>query len=253
MEYNTDRGLMLMKEYGRHIHKMIDFLKTIENDAQRQRNAESIVELMAFFNPQMKVQENYMQTLWDHLIVMCDFDIDVQSPYPRPERATYKQKTMPPAYPKRHPKYRHLGRNLELVIDKAMADPDPERKSGFAHAIAHYMKLSYSNWHKELVHDDGIRQELNAITNGELEFTNTPYVRHRTMSFRDEEAYSGGKRMMNRNNNNNNRNNNNNNRNNNNNNNRNNNNNNNNNNRNNNNNNRNNNNNPGGKFQKKRY
>ncbi|HMP92638.1 MAG TPA: DUF4290 domain-containing protein, partial [Phnomibacter sp.] len=91
-------------------------------------------------------------------------------------------------------KYSHLGKNLERVIDKAMQEPDPEKKSGFAHAIAHYMKLAYSTWHKELVHDDGIRQELNAITKGELEFTNTPYVRHRANAFREDDGYGSGKR-----------------------------------------------------------
>ena len=39
------------------------------------------------------------------------------------------------------------------------------------------MKLAYNNWHKEIVHDDAIQSELSAITDGQLTFTNTPYVK----------------------------------------------------------------------------
>ena len=190
MEYNTGRGLLQMREYGRHVQKMVDYLLTIEDPATRQRNAEAVIELMSFLNPQLKIMEDYKHKLWDHLYYMSDFQLEVaNSPYPKPDRETYKSKPKPIPYPKRHPRYNHLGKNLELVIDKAMAEENPEKKSGFAHVIAHYMKLAYSTWHKELVHDDTIRQELNAITKGELEFTNTPYVRHRASSFRDEDAY----------------------------------------------------------------
>jgi hypothetical protein len=80
-------------------------------------------------------------------------------------------------YPKRYPKYSHLGKNLELIIQKALQEENPDKKNGLANAIAYYMKLAYNNWHKETVHDDAIQGELSAITNGQLEFTNTPFVR----------------------------------------------------------------------------
>src|SRR6478672_6871322 len=75
---------------------------------------------------------------------------------------------------------------------------DPEKKAGFSNAIAYYMKLAYSNWHKELVHDDAIRSELNNITGGELEFSNTPFIKHRNQNFeRDDYRSSGGGRRQN--------------------------------------------------------
>jgi Domain of unknown function (DUF4290) len=188
MEYNTGRGSLQMKEYGRHVKKMVEYVLTVEDKEQRQRNAEAIVELMGFLNPHLKQVEDYKHKLWDHLFVISDFKLDVESPYggkPTPEE--YHAKPDPLPYPKSRLKYNHLGKNLERLIDKAMVETDPEKKSGFAHTIAHYMKLAYSTWHKELVHDDGIRQELDAITKGELTFTNTPFVRHRPAPFRDEE------------------------------------------------------------------
>ncbi len=198
MEYNSGREDLLMREYGRHVSKMVQYIMTLEDREQRQRNAEAVIELMGFLNPGIKTMEDYRHKLWDHLYIISDFKLDVDGPYEKPDRETYYKKPDPLPYPKRKPKYSHLGKNLEFVINKAMAETDPEKKSGFAHTIAHYMKLAYSTWHKELMHDDNIRQELNVITNGELAFTNTPYVRHRPAPFVDEMGYgtSGGKRKF---------------------------------------------------------
>jgi hypothetical protein len=80
-------------------------------------------------------------------------------------------------YPKRYPKFSHLGKNLELIINKALKEDNPEKRNGFANAVAYYMKLAYNNWHKETVHDDAIQSELSILTEGQLEFTNTPYVK----------------------------------------------------------------------------
>jgi hypothetical protein len=91
-----------------------------------------------------------------------------------------------------------LGKNLEVVIAKALKEEDPEKKAGFAHAIAYYMKLAYSNWHKELVADEVIRTELDSITGGQLEFSNTPYIKHRNQNFeRDDYGRSNNNRRQN--------------------------------------------------------
>jgi hypothetical protein len=197
MEYNTARSIMGMREYGRHVQRMVDHLLTIEDKDKRQEQAKVVIELMGFLNPQLKNIEDYKHKLWDHLFFMSGFKLDVESPYPIPTKETYKQKPDPLPYPQRKIKYAHLGKNLELVIDKAMAEQDPEKKTGFAHTIAHYMKLAYSNWHKELVQDDAIRSELNAITGGELEFSNTPYIKHRNQNFEREDYRPGGGRWQN--------------------------------------------------------
>ena len=189
MEYNTARNHLVIREYGRYIQRMVEYLLTIEDRAKRQQQAEMVVELMGFFNPQLKTIEDYKHKLWDHLFVISNFELDVDSPYPKPEREVYQAKPEPLPYPKRHPKYSHLGKNLELVINRAMEEADPEKKAGFAHAIAYYMKLSYSTWHKDLVHDDSIRAELDNITGGVLEFSNTPYIKHRATAAFEQEEY----------------------------------------------------------------
>ena len=194
MEYNTSRSYLSMREYGRHIQKMVDYVQTIEDPKKRQQQAQSVIELMGFLNPHLKNVEDFRHKLWDHLFFMSDFKLEVESPYPIPQKATYKAKPGPLPYPKRYPKYSHLGKNVELVINKALKEENVEKKAGFANAIAYYMKLAYSNWHKELVHDDAIRSEMNTITGGQLEFSNTPYIKHRVQNFeRDDYGRGSGR------------------------------------------------------------
>ena len=177
MEYNTTRNHLIIREYGRHIQKMVDHILTIEDREKRQEQAQVAIELMGFLNPHLKNVEDFRHKLWDHLFLIADFKLDVESPYPIPTRETLKSRPNQLRYPKRYPKFSHLGKNLEVVINKALKEENPEKKLGFANAVAYYMKLAYNNWHKEMVHDDAIQSELTAITQGQLEFTNTPYVK----------------------------------------------------------------------------
>jgi hypothetical protein len=192
MEYNTTRNYLSMREYGRHIQKMVEYLLTIDDREARQQQAMIVIELMGFLNPHLKNVEDFRHMLWDHLFFISNFTLDVDSPYPIPQKDTYKAKPDPMGYPKRHPRFSHLGKNLELVIDKALKENDAEKKAGFSNSIAYYMKLAYSNWHKELVHDDAIRSELDKITDGQLEFSNTPYIKHRNQNFERDDYRSGG-------------------------------------------------------------
>ncbi len=191
MEYNTTRNHLVIREYGRHIQKMVEYVLSLEDKEQRQKNAYALIELMGFLNPHLKNVEDFRHKLWDHLFLISDFKLDVESPYPIPTRETLKAKPEQLSYPKRYPKYNHLGKNIEIVIDKALQETDGEKRQGFANAIAYYMKLTYSNWHKELVHDDNIQTELSAITQGELEFNNRPFIKHRVDNNRDEFGGAG--------------------------------------------------------------
>jgi hypothetical protein len=182
-----------MREYGRHVQGMVGHLLTIEDKERRQKNAQAVIELMGFLNPHLKNVEDYRHKLWDHLFLISDFNLDVDSPYPIPTRESLKAKPAALPYPKRYPRYSHLGKHLELIIAKAMAEENEEKRSGFAHIIAYYMKLAYNTWHKELIPDESIRSELNTITKGQLEFTSTPFVRaYREQDDRFQKRGKGG-------------------------------------------------------------
>jgi hypothetical protein len=170
MEYNTTRNYLIMKEYGRNIQKMVEYLVTIEDDDERQRNAMAVIELMGTLNPHLRNVEDFRHKLWDHIFNISSFNLKVESPYPIPTIEKLRAKPDKLPYPKKYPRNRHFGKNLEMIIDKALHEENPDKKEGFTQCIGNYMKLAYTNWHKESVHDDAIKAELLAITDNQLEY-----------------------------------------------------------------------------------
>jgi len=196
MEYNTARSKMLMPEYGRNVQKMVEYLLTIEDPVVRLRNAEAVIELMGTLNPHLKTVEDYKHKLWDHLYQMTDFKLDVNSPYPAPtpEEVFKKPERLP--YPQGNVRERHLGRNLVGLLDKALAETDQEKKQALTQLIGYYMKLAYTNWHKEPVHDDMIKNELSLLSNGQLVYETGGYRVHfdTRSNFKQRNNQGGGNR-----------------------------------------------------------
>lgn len=178
MEYNTTRSKLLMPEYGRNVQKMIEYLVTVDDREKRLKQAEVIIELMGTLNPHLKTIEDYKHKLWDHLFQMTDFNLDVDAPYPCPTpEAVFKKPEVLP-YPQENIKHRHLGKNIQELLVKAMAEENDETRQGLTQAIGYYMKLAYANWHKEPVHDDMIKNELAEITGGKLRYETGGYRVH---------------------------------------------------------------------------
>lgn len=174
MEYNTARNHLIMREYGRNVQRMIEYILTIKDRGHRQQQVMAVIELMGTLQPHLRNVEDFRHKLWDHLFLVSDFKLDVDSPYPIPTRETLRTKPDRLPYPKKYPRNRHFGKNLELVMDKAINEENPEKREGFTQVVANYMKLAYSNWHKESVHDDAIRTELNIISKGQLQYQPGP-------------------------------------------------------------------------------
>lgn len=170
MEYNTSRSKMLMPEYGRNVQRMVEHLMTIEDRDKRLKSAEAIVDLMSTLNPHLKTIEDYRHKLWDHLVQMTDFKLDVDAPYPMPTAEQLRKKPEPLPYPQADVKHRHFGKNLKALINKALEEQDEEKQQELTQLIGYYMKLAYINWHREPVHDDMIKNELSVLTNGKLTY-----------------------------------------------------------------------------------
>ncbi|HVB02450.1 MAG TPA: DUF4290 domain-containing protein, partial [Chitinophagaceae bacterium] len=145
MEYNTTRNQLIMREYGRNIQKMIEYVVGLKDPEERQAHAMALIELMGTLNPHLRNVEDFRHKLWDHLYLISDFRLQVESPYPTPTRESLKSKPEMLPYPKSHPKYKHFGKNLEMIIDKALKETDPEKREGFTQTIGNYMKLAYTN------------------------------------------------------------------------------------------------------------
>lgn len=168
MQYNTKREQLYMPEYGRHIQRLVRYAKTIENKEKQKAVIDEILELMASINPNAKNVADYEHKLWDHLHVISNFELDVESDYPKPTKEEIFKKPDKLPYPNNPIKYRHYGKNVERMIKKAAQIEDEEMQEAFTEVIASFMKRTYENYHNESVNDDIIKEDLVNMSDGEL-------------------------------------------------------------------------------------
>lgn len=168
MEYNTEQSVMDIAEYGRNVHRMIDYCLTIADRDERTKCAKSIVRVMAILNPTLKDYADYEHKLWDHLHIIAKFKLDVDSPYPKPEEAVTNSKPEPVKYPQSDIRFRHYGKILEDLIQKAMAEEDPKNREIFTEQLAQLMKRHYLNWNRDSVNDQLITEQLESLSKGKL-------------------------------------------------------------------------------------
>ncbi len=169
-EYNSERPNLIIPEYGRHIQKMIEYTKTIEDPKKRQRSAEAIIDLMNQMVPQGRQEEDYVDKLWKHFFRIAEYQIDVTPPSgKKPEQHDLAKDLSTLPYSQTDLKYRHYGKNVNTMIARAIAMEDGPIKDGFIHTIASYMKLAYKNWNKDhYVSDENIVTDINIISEGRL-------------------------------------------------------------------------------------
>ena len=166
--YNTERVKLYIPEYGRNVQKMVDYLKTIEDREKRNQQAWAVIKVMETLNPSVHLQDNYEQKLWDHLYIIADFDLDVDSPYPMPERETLFRRPVPVPIQKNQIKASHYGRNIENMIDFVAQKEDGEQKTGMIQILAGYMKQQYLIWNKDTVTDETIFQDIERLSDGRI-------------------------------------------------------------------------------------
>ncbi len=168
MEYNTQREQLKITDYGRNVTKMIDYAKTIEDRIERTQMANLIIDTMALVNPKVKERTDYRHILWDHLMMMASYDLDVDCPYTINREETEEVKPRPLSYSDSKIRYRHYGRALEDMIRAVAEMPEGEEKSALSQQIAHTMKRQYLQWNRDSVDDDLIREQLNELSGGRI-------------------------------------------------------------------------------------
>lgn len=170
MEYNTTLPKIIVPEYGRNIQRMIDFACTVEDKEERNKIAKSIVKVMGQVNSQYKDSEDFLQKLWDHLFIISDFKLDVESPFPIPQKEQLLKKPQKMKYPSQKIKYRHYGHSIQQFILKAAEMEDGEEKDSFTYYIANMMKKNYLMYNRETVGDELIIRQLDELSEGKLQF-----------------------------------------------------------------------------------
>ena len=182
MEYKTQREHLDITDYGRLIYKMINYAKTIDDREEWSRVAATIVNAMAIVNPKVRDRSDFRRTLWDHLMLMANYELDVDCPYPIHREPNGRAVPRHIFYREGNITYRHYGRALEDMIHAVAEMPESEERTHLTEQIAHTMKRQYLQWNRDSVDDGLIREQLTELSGGKL-------VLPDSFQFRDSKIY----------------------------------------------------------------
>lgn len=166
--YNTERGQIIISEYGRNMQEMIRHLMTIEDRQKRTEAANFIIGVMAQMNPQVKQSDDYIHKLWDHLYIISDYQLDVDSPFPAPEPMSEATKPRHVGYQNNKIEYGHYGHYMAKMIEIASQVEDEAMRQALSLSIANQMKRNYTEWGGNVVSDQQIIADLKTISKGRL-------------------------------------------------------------------------------------
>ncbi len=194
LEYNTEREHLIIPEYGRHLQKMINYAKELPTKEERNKVANSIINVMGNLQPHLRDVPDFQHKLWDQLFIMSDFELDADSPYPKPSKEELTEKPEPLKYPQNHPKYRFYGNNIKTMIDVANTWEDGELKEALVYTIANHMKKCFLNWNKDTVEDDVIFDHLYELSGGKINLkTSDEDLSDASSLMRNKKKYSNKK------------------------------------------------------------
>jgi hypothetical protein len=168
LQYNSERTPLIIPEYGRHLHIMVNQMLETEDREERNKKAKAIIGVMGNLNPHLRDVPDFQHKLWDQLFIMSDFNLDVDSPFEKPIRELLEERPQPLTYPQNFPKYRFYGNNIKSMIDVARKWEEGEMKDALVFNIANHMKKCFLSWNKDTVDDQVIFNHLTELSENTL-------------------------------------------------------------------------------------
>ena len=168
LEYNTQRRRLPLPEYGRSVHNMVEHAMSLDNREDRQRCAETIVDIMESMFPSPGDAQDYRRKLWDHLAIMSDFKLDIDYPVEVVKKEALHKKPDSIPYPQGNIRYRHYGRYVQDMLQAAIDMPGGEEKDALIYLLAVDMKKEYALWNKDTVTDEKIFEDIFDMSNGAI-------------------------------------------------------------------------------------
>ena len=190
MDYNSDRSKLPLPEYGRNLQNMVNHIMTIEDRDERNRAARTIIDIMGTMYPYLRDINDFKHKLWDHLAIMSNFTLDIDYPYtpPAPEFFNSPPERIP--YSNNKIKYRHYGKTIEILLEKAAVYEDEKDRELLIKLIANHMKKSYIMWNKDSVTDDKILMDIEEMTKGKIQCSDMQLAETKDILFRSKKKQS---------------------------------------------------------------
>ena len=204
MEYNTLQKKLVLPEYGRHVHNMVQLATKIEDREQRNLAASNIIGVMGNLMPQLRDSPDFKHKLWDNLLIMSEFKLDIDSPYPPPSHSEMVEKPCKVPYPHVHIRQKHYGKFLVEMIRETGKLQDCEQKDSLVQLLAAQMKKSYTAWNRSETNNEQIVQDIWDISGGKIKLDpetiqyTEPVIRENTHSRHRSHDFPKRKRKQSR-------------------------------------------------------
>ena len=167
-DYNTSREPMRLRQFGRNVQNLAAFVSNMETKEDRTKYAEALVEMMKQIVPSAKANLETNQLLWDDLHILTDFKLDIDSPFPMPEKKMIDRKPDKVSYSSGISKFRHYGSNVVFMIEEVKKIEDAELKEAAVFHLARLMKSFHNTWNKETPDNTLIAKNIEILSGGEL-------------------------------------------------------------------------------------
>ncbi len=169
LDYNTQRTKLILSEYGREIHKMVEYACELPTKEERLKCAMTIIRQMENKNPQLMENADYEQTLWNHLYLMSHRELDIDWPYDVSEADKILSKPDPMPLPDGHIKLRHYGHLVEELLELLKTMPEGEEYDALVSKTANQMKRDLVLWGHGSAEDERVADDLARYTNGKIQ------------------------------------------------------------------------------------
>jgi hypothetical protein len=157
-----------LKEYGSNVQKLAEHIVKMEDKNKRNLYAHILVELMRQIHPNMRDNQDYTNKLWDDLYIISGFQLDVDSPFPPPSPESLGKKPLKVEYNQTNLHFRHYGRNIELLLEKAVQTENKEDRLAFVSYIFRLMRSFFNAWNKDNPEDNVLLGQLEQLSKGSL-------------------------------------------------------------------------------------
>lgn len=166
IEYNTSLPKLEMREYGRHIKKLVDHCLTIEDREERTKFAQSIADVMTQLFPELKNGDETMKIIWNHLNMISGFKLDIDFPCEVLDKNENKKTPEQIPYSKKSERYRVYGSNLIRMIKEISILPGGVEKDRLIFLVANQMKKLLVSVNADSATDIRVFNDIRNISNG---------------------------------------------------------------------------------------
>lgn len=174
IDYNTSLPKISMREYGRHIQKLIEHCVGIEDREERTQFAYAIADTMVKMFPDLNGDLN-KRKVWDHINIISDFKLDIDFPCEVLTESEMKPVPEKIPYSKKNESYRCYGSNLIRMIKEVAKMEGGVEKDQLIFLIANQMKKQLIGVNADTATDSRVFKDIREITKGGIDIDEESY------------------------------------------------------------------------------